>query len=92
MLTKELFSGEMILNKEIDNAFNYLEKQALDQTEIILDFNDLSFISVYFLESLESFIKKIKGLNLGIKIINMQPSIYKVFQVARIKNILEVCS
>ena len=92
MLTKELFSGEMILNKEIDNAFDYLEKQALDQTEIILDFNDLSFISVYFLESLESFIKKIKGLNLGIKIINMQPSIYKVFQVARIKNILEVCS
>ena len=92
MLTKELFSGEMISNKEIDNAFSYLEKQALDQVEIILDFSNLSFISVYFLESLESFIKKIKELNLEIKIINVQPFLYKVFQVARIKNILEVCS
>ena len=92
MLTKELFSSEMISNEEIDNAFNILENQALDQIEITVDFKSLTFISVYFLDKLESFLKKAKELNVKVRIINVQPNIYKVFQVGKVKNILEICS
>ena len=91
MLTKDLFQGEMISNQEIDKVFSLLEKQILDQTEITLDFGSLTFISVYFLERLESFLQKAKELKVRIEIVNVQPNIYKVFQVARVKSILEIC-
>ena len=88
----ELLVGEIISNNIIDDIFNKLENDLLDRKEITLDFSKVVFISVYFLERLENFANRAKDLSVNIQILNTQPSIYKVFQVARVKNILEVCS
>ena len=86
-----LIEGEINSKDLIDNIFSSLENQLLDKTEINLNFQDVTFISVYFLERLEQLVQKSKELNVKITVINIPPSIYKVFQVARVKNILELC-
>ena len=96
MLTKtpninDLFKGEITSNEVIDNIFNSLENQLLDRKEISLGLGEVTFISVYFLERLEKVVTGAKELNVKIQITNVQPSVYKVFQVARVKSILEIC-
>ena len=88
----ELLVGEITSNNITDDIFNKLENDLLDRKEITLDFSKVIFISVYFLERLENFVNRAKDLNVKIQILNTQPSIYKVFQVARSKTVLEVCS
>ena len=88
---KEMLQGELISHEVINSLFNVLENWLIDRKEVSLDFQNLTFISTYFLEMLEQFVQKAKGLNLKIQIFNVQPQIYKVFQVARSRNILEVC-
>ena len=87
----DLLKGEMILNDVIDLIFNDLENQLLDKREVTLDFQKVTFISVYFLERLERFIEKGKSLGAEIKVINVSPDVYKVFQVARLKTVLSIC-
>ena len=95
MLTKQSLvdslSGEIISKETIDLVFSNLENQLLDKKEISYDFQKITFISVYFLERLENLINKAKELSVKIQILNVQPAIYKVFQVARTKSILEIC-
>ncbi|MBI3590261.1 MAG: hypothetical protein HY094_02645 [Candidatus Melainabacteria bacterium] len=91
MPIKNLFNGEMTSNEVIDSAFSLLENQALDRNEILINFQNLVFVSVYFLEKLESFIEKAKKLNVKVQIKNVPPSIYKVFRVARVNEILKLC-
>ena len=90
MLIREsnLLQGEIISNEVIDTIFNSLEEQLMDRNELLIDFQYVTFISVYFLERLEKFVNKARELNVKIKIVNVQPSIYKVFQVARSKDII----
>lgn len=92
ILEKNLLEGEINSSEKVDNIFNTLESQLLDNNELIVDFEDVSFISVYFLERLENFTQGARKLAVKIRLINVQPSIYKVFQVARVKDILESCS
>lgn len=92
ILEKNLLEGEIDSKEKVDNIFNALESQLLDSNELNVDFEDVSFISVYFLERLENFTQGARKLAVKIRLINVQPSIYKVFQVARVKNILESCS
>ncbi len=95
MLTNDendLLQGEIISNETINRIFNKLENQLLDQKEVIVDLKEVIFISVYFLERLEVFLEKAKQLDAIIKIINVQPAIYKVFRVAKIKAILDSVS
>lgn len=94
MLTKinELLQGEMISKEATDQIFNHFENQLLDREEIVLDLERVNFISVYFLERLEKLIQRAKNLNIKVKITNVKPAIYKVFQVGRVKEVLELCS
>lgn len=92
ILEKNLLEGEIDSKEKVDSIFNASESQLLDTNELIIDFEDVSFISVYFLERLENFIQRAKRFNKKIHIVSVQPSIYKVFQVARVKDILESCS
>ena len=62
------------------------------QGEITLDFQRVTFISVYFLERLEKFVSRAKDLNVKVQIKNVQSNIYKVFQVAKVKDILNYCN
>ena len=89
---KNQLQGEIISKEVIDNIFNSLENDLFDRKEITLDFSKASFISVYFLEGLENFVNRAKDLNVNIMLTNVQPGIYKVFQVARSKDIVGICS
>ena len=89
--TADLLQGKLILKQTIDVIFNDLENQLLDKREITVDFLKVTLISVYFLERLERFIEKGKSLGTEIKVINVSPDVYKVFQVARLKTVLSVC-
>lgn len=92
MLTKDdLLKGEMTSKKTIDVIFNDFENQLLDKRELIIDLKKIVFISVYFLERLEELVEEAKNLNVEIKIINISPDVYKVFQVGRLKTVLDVC-
>ncbi len=87
----EMMQEEMNTQESGESFFNLLDKKVLDRREIFLDFKKISFISVYLLERLTQFVTRAKDLNVKVKIVNLSPTIYKVFQVARVKNILEVC-
>ena len=89
---KDLLQGEITSNKVIDLIFNSLKNQLLDQNELLIDFQRVTFISVYFLERLERLVNRAKELNVKVKIVNVQPSVYKVFQVARSKDVISICS
>ena len=90
MLIREsnLLQGEVTSNEVIDLIFHSLENQLLDRNELLIDFQYVTFISVYFLERLEKLVNRARELNVKVKIVNVQPSIYKVFQVARSKDII----
>lgn len=87
-----LLEGGLISKDVIDHIFDLLEKQLLDQNEITIDLRNVTFVSVYFLEKLEDFIgsSKLKNCDSKIKITNVPPAIYKVFQVSRIRSILNI--
>ncbi|OGI18650.1 MAG: hypothetical protein A3B68_01340 [Candidatus Melainabacteria bacterium RIFCSPHIGHO2_02_FULL_34_12] len=88
----DMLSGEITSSEIVDSIFNSFDKQLLDRNEILLDFKKVTFVSVLFLERLESFVKRAKDINVKVQITNVSPVIYKVFQVAKVKSILEVCS
>ena len=86
----KLLNGEITSNEVIDSVFDALENELLDKKEIMLEFKNVSFISTYFLERLEKLIQRAKDLNVRVQIINVQPTICKVFQVARVREILSL--
>ncbi len=87
----EMMQEEMNAEESGEPLFNLLDKKLLDRKEIFLSFNKITFISVYCLERLAQFVTRAKDLNVKVKIVNLSPAICKVFYVARVKNILEVC-
>lgn len=89
---ENLLQGEITQKELVEEIFNTLGKQLLDKKEIVLNFEKVTFISVYFLERLEQFVFRARDLNVNVQLCNVQPSIYKVFQVAKSKVILEFCT
>lgn len=87
----EAIHGDINLHNVVDSLFNELDKKLLDYKEIALDLSSIGFVSVYFLERIVQFVTRAKDLNANIKIINLSPSIYKVFHVARVQPLLDVC-
>jgi anti-anti-sigma regulatory factor len=89
---QEQLKGELTSSEVIENIFNALENNLMDGKRADLDFKNVTFINVHFLERLEKLVQKAKELNIEVKIKNVVPSIYKVFHVARDKDILSVVS
>lgn len=87
----DLLQGKMVLKETIDFIFNSLENQLMDRNEVTVDMKKVTFISTFFLERLEKLVDKANELKVQIKIINVSPEIYKVFQVGRVKAVLGVC-
>ena len=87
----DLLQGEMVLKETIDVIFDNLENQLLDKREVTIDLKKVTFISVCFLERLEQFVEKAKSFSVEIEIFNVNPDVYKVFQVGRLKTVLNVC-
>lgn len=88
---EDIFQGEMLIHESIESKFDLLEKILLDRRELSLNFQQVSFISVYFLERLEKFLALALKANVQVTIKNISPSIYKIFQVAKSSNLLEAC-
>ena len=95
MLTKQnmadMLQGKMISKETIDVIFNDLENQLLDKREVTVDLKKVTFISVYFLEQFEKLIEKSIKLDVKVEIVNVNSDIYKVFQVGRMRNVLDAC-
>lgn len=88
---ESLLVGEMNSNEVTDLIFNSQEELLLRKEDISLNFKNITFVSVYFLERLENLVERALDLNVKVNITNIQPSVYKVFQVARIESILQAC-
>ncbi len=86
----EILIGEIASNEVVDKIFNSLDNDLMDGKKLSIDMSNVTFISVFFLERLEKFIQKAKELNVEVKMKNVYPSVYKVFHVARNKDILSV--
>ena len=87
----DMLQGKIASKETIDVIFNDLENQLLDKREVAIDLQKVTFISVYFLEQLEDLIERSIKLDVKVEIVNVNSDIYKVFQVGRVKNILNAC-
>ncbi|MBX9688721.1 MAG: hypothetical protein K2X27_18585 [Candidatus Obscuribacterales bacterium] len=76
------------LNRQVDEVDLTMANGNL---EIILNFNNCTFISVDGLEWLEELLLRAQSLNAQVKLQAVKPSVYKVFKVARIDSVLKAC-
>ena len=64
---------------------------AAGDADVVLDFAAATTIEVDGLEWLEELILRSKSYQIKVGFINVPPTIYKVFKVARIDSLLESC-
>ena len=88
MKTQTTFKISEKLTRSLDEVDRTLASGNLD---LQLDFSACTFISVEGLEWLEELLLRAGSLSSQVTFVNASPSIYKVFKVARIDNILKAC-
>lgn len=76
------------LGRALDDVDRRLAAGNLDLT---LDFAPCTFISVEGIEWLEEILLRADSLSSKVSLVNVPPSIYKVFKIARIAPILNAC-
>lgn len=76
------------LSKQVEEADLTLANGNVD---LILDFSACKFISVEGLEWLEELLMRAESLNSRVNLRSIQPTVYKVFKVARIDSISKAC-
>jgi hypothetical protein len=88
MRTQAVFPVPEKLSRSIDEVDRMLAGGKLD---LSLDFSSCKFVSVEGLEWLEELLLRASSLSAEVRLSNVAPSIYKVFKVARIDNVLKAC-
>ena len=91
-MNKNMLSGEIKSDEAVGVIFSRLQERLMDEKELVIDMSEVSFISVSFLDRLEKLLLQANELSTDVRITNVQPTVYKVFRVARIKSILQACS
>jgi|SRR5271156_4163279 anti-anti-sigma regulatory factor len=76
------------LTRAVDEIDRVLASGVPDLT---IDFSTCTFISVEGLEWLEELLLRAESLKTKVSLINVPPSIYKVFKVAHIASISRAC-
>lgn len=76
------------LDRSVEEADRLL---AADQTDILLDFSDCTFITVDGLEWLEELLLRAESKNHSVSFDSVPPTVYKVFKVSHINPILKAC-
>jgi anti-anti-sigma regulatory factor len=76
------------LDRGIDEVDRLL---AGTRDDIILDMSACTFITVDGLEWLEELLLRAQSMSPNIRLVNIQPTIYKVFKVAHLDCILRAC-
>ena len=87
--SNKLLEANLNSTEYVNQVFNFYEKELIDKKEIVIDLSGINFVSVFFLRRLEEFTKRAKDLNAKVQITNATPTVYKVFHVAKSKDILE---
>jgi anti-anti-sigma regulatory factor len=64
---------------------------ASGNTDMVLDFAVCDFISVEGLEWLEELMLRAASQSASVRFVNINPSVYKVFKIARIDPVLKAC-
>jgi hypothetical protein len=88
MKTQTVFKMQSNLSRAIDEIDRVLATGNLD---LVLDFSGCKFITVEGLEWLEELLLRADSLSSNVQLVNVEPSIYKVFKVARISAVLQAC-
>lgn len=76
------------LDRGLDDVDRLL---ASGKGDIVLDFSACPFISVDGLEWLEELLMRAQSMSRSVRLVNIPPTIYKVFKVSRIDSILRSC-
>jgi hypothetical protein len=76
------------LSRPIDEVDHMLAGGNID---LKLDFKGCTFITVEGLEWLEELLLRASSLSSTIELVNVAPTIYKCFKVARIDSVLKAC-
>jgi hypothetical protein len=76
------------LNRRIDEVDLTLANGNVD---LLLDFEQCTFITVDGLEWLEELLLRAQSLQSLVHLKDVKPTVYKVFKVARIDSILRAC-
>lgn len=85
---REIFKVTGRLERGLDHVDKAMASGDLD---ITLDFFECPFITVEGLEWLEEVLLRAQSYNSDVHFINLEPSVYKVFKVARIDSLLKAC-
>jgi hypothetical protein len=88
MKTQAVFKMPQTLSRAIDEVDRMLATGNLD---LVLDFGACDFITVDGLEWLEELLLRAGSLSSKVELNQVPPSIYKVFKVARIDQVLKAC-
>jgi anti-anti-sigma regulatory factor len=76
------------LDRSVEAADRLL---AADQSDIVIDFSQCSFVTVDGLEWLEELMLRASSKKHTVSFTGIPPSIYKVFKVSHIDGILRAC-
>ena len=88
MKTQAVFRMPAELRRTIDEVDRMLASGTLD---LVLDFAACTFISVEGLEWLEELLLRANSHGSRVQLTDVHPTIYKVFKVARIDQLLNAC-
>lgn len=88
MKTQTVFKLPAKLNRAVDDVDRLLASGNID---LVLDFSACDFITVDGLEWLEELLLRAGSASTAVRFINIHPTVYKVFKIARIDHVLRAC-
>jgi hypothetical protein len=81
----------ILLPASLERAVDHIDKALASGVDLILDFSECTFITVEGLEWLEELLLRATSLQSSVRMVKIKPTVYKVFKVAHIQNILKAC-
>jgi anti-anti-sigma regulatory factor len=81
----------MQITGALERSLDYVDKAFASGNDLILDLSSCPFITVEGLEWLEELLLRADSLRLKVRIVKINPVVYKVFKVAHIATILKAC-
>lgn len=84
-------STVMQITGSLDRGLDHIDRALASGVDLQLDLSDCNFITVDGLEWLEELLLRAESLRSQVRIVKIQPTVYKVFKVAHIGSILKAC-
>lgn len=84
-------SKTIAIPERLERGIDQIDNELANKANLVLDFSECTFVSVEGLEWLEELLMRAESYSMSVQLIKMNPTIYKVFKVARVRNILAAC-